>query len=77
LARALLLAEGMNDTELAARLDQIDERFNEIQQLIKLIAERHAALSLEKTQKIVLTEVRGLSTKFDRLTKSRHRQSQL
>ena len=67
----------MNDTDLAARLNRIDVCLNELQQLVKIIADRHAALSIEKTQKIVLTEVRGLSTKFDRLTRTRNRQSHL
>ncbi len=45
-------------------IDGVDTRLAELRQLIA---------SVEKVQKIVLTEVRGLATKVDRLTRARGR----
>ncbi len=45
-------------------IDGADARLAELRQLIA---------NLEKVQKIVLTEVRGLATKVDRLTRARGR----
>ena len=45
-------------------IDGVDARLAELRQLIA---------SVEKVQKIVLTEIRGLATKVDRLTRARGR----
>jgi hypothetical protein len=55
---------GMDENDLKARLDTLDARLAEMRQLI---------LAVEKVEKIVLTEVRGLATKVDRLTRPRGR----
>jgi len=47
-----------------APFNGVDARFAEMRQLIG---------GIEKVQKIVLTEVRGLATKVDRLTRARGR----
>jgi hypothetical protein len=52
------------DKELLARLEALDARLAEMRQLI---------IAVEKVEKIVLTEVRGLATKVDRLTRLRGR----
>lgn len=66
-------AEGMDDRELKAQLDTIIARCAELEQLVLTEAERtrkHLDLT-DKVQKVVLTEVRGLATKVDRLTRLR------
>ena len=54
----------MDEHELQARLDALDARLAEMRQLI---------VAVEKVEKIVLTEVRSLATKVDRLTRPRGR----
>ncbi len=63
----------MEDHEVKEQLAKIDARIAELQQLILSEAERTRKHSdiVEKVQKIVLTEVRGLATKIDRLTRLR------
>jgi hypothetical protein len=58
----------MDENELKARLDSLDARLAEMRQLI---------LAVEKVEKIVLTEVRGLATKVDRLMRPRSRSALL
>jgi predicted nucleic acid-binding Zn-ribbon protein len=61
-----------------ARLAQLNARFDEIQQLMVALESRVAGVDsrvtgIEKFQKVVLTEVRSLATKVDRLTRTRGR----
>ncbi len=63
----------MDDRELKEHLDTITARFAELEQLILSEGERtrkHLDIT-DKVQKVVLTEVRGLATKVDRLTRLR------
>ncbi|RPI52671.1 MAG: hypothetical protein EHM55_15955 [Acidobacteria bacterium] len=59
--------------EIEARFEQLDARFVEVQQLILSEGDRTRThvVAVEKVQKVVLTEVRGLATKVDRLTRLR------
>jgi hypothetical protein len=79
----------MDENELKERLDTLDARLVDLCRLLlgesehtrkhlDLIAERleHRILAVEKGEKIVLTEVRGLATKVDRLTRPRGRANQ-
>ena len=63
----------MEDHEMKEQFDKIDARIAELQQLILSEGERTRKHSdiVEKVQKVVLTEVRGLATKVDRLTRLR------
>ena len=54
----------MNENALLERLNALDARLAEMRQLI---------LAVEKVEKILLTEVRGLATKVDRLARPRGR----
>jgi hypothetical protein len=63
----------MDDTELKGQLDRIEARCAEMQLLIAGEGER-ARKHLDVV-KLVLTEVRGLATKVDRLTRNRGRNS--
>jgi hypothetical protein len=59
------------EDELKGQLDRIEARFAEIQQVIA--GEGDRARKHLDIVKLVLTEVRGLSTKLDRLTRVRGR----
>jgi hypothetical protein len=61
------------EDELKGQLDRIEARFAEIQQVIA--GEGDRARKHLDIVKLVLTEVRGLSTKLDRLTRVRGRNS--
>ena len=60
------------EDELKGQFERIEARFAEMQQTIAGEGER-ARKQLDIV-KLVLTEVRGLSTKLDRLTRPRGRQ---
>jgi hypothetical protein len=64
---------GMEDTELKGQLDRIEAGFAQMQQLIAGEGER--ARKHMDIVKLVLTEVRSLATKVDRLTRPRGRHS--
>jgi hypothetical protein len=61
---SIALPHVMDENALLERLNALDARVAEMRQLI---------LAVEKVEKIVLTEVRGLGTKVDRLTRPRGR----
>ena len=71
LASRVLSLSVMEDIDLKGRLDRIEARFAEMQQLI--VGEGERARKHLDIVKLVLTEVRGLGTKVDRLTRARGR----
>ena len=75
-----LIAEGHsalrdNGTEMKSRLESVESGQGRLE--LHVLAIESRVTSIEKTQKIVLTEVRGLATKIDRLARGRTRPTRL
>ncbi len=79
----MLSSYGMDDQEAERPFDRIDARFAEINARFDAVDAHVVALesraaatalhmgALEKVQKVVLTELRGLATKVDRFARIR------
>jgi hypothetical protein len=75
-----LIAEGHSalrddGTEMKSRLESVESGQGRLE--LHVLAIESRVTSIEKTQKIVLTEVRGLATKIDRLARGRTRPTRL
>ncbi len=65
------VAEGLRSAGLEARQDLLDVHVLAVESRVAGV-DAHVG-GVEKVQKVVLTEVRGLATKVDRLTRTRGR----
>lgn len=71
-----LIAEGYtalreDSAEVKTRLQRVEDGQERLE--VHVLAIESRVTGVEKTQKVVLTEVRGLATKVDRLTRVRRR----